>query len=327
MTKPLSKHAYKRLVISPGEPAGIGPELCLSLISTKWVDRIIVIADPNMLKERAKKLKINVKFSEYGRNSSPGELIVLPIELQTKVKCGKPDPNNAHYILDGLKRAVDGCLNNEFSALITGPIQKNIINDAGIPFTGHTEYIAKLVGEEIPVMLLTNERLRVALVTTHLPISKVPEAINSKKIESIIKIIHKDLIAKFKIENPEIFVCGLNPHAGENGYLGKEDIEIISPALRKCKSLGIKVVGPLPADTAFTPAAGNPDAILAMYHDQGLPVIKYAGFGNIVNVTLGLPIIRTSVDHGTALDIAGKGIANPGSLLSAIKLADNLSSK
>jgi 4-hydroxythreonine-4-phosphate dehydrogenase len=206
-------------------------------------------------------------------------------------------------------------------------VQKSVINDAGIPFTGHTEYLAELTGAELPVMLLTSGSLRVALVTTHLPLREVPNAISTDGIVRVAEILHRDLKSRFSIDNPAIIVCGLNPHAGEGGHLGHEDEDIIVPAVETCRSRGIDIRGPLPADTAFTPAAGPADAVLAMYHDQGLPVIKHAGFGNTVNVTLGLPIIRTSVDHGTALDLAGKGTADPGSLIAAVRLADELAGR
>ena len=324
MTKLLSKHASDLLVVTPGEPAGIGPELCLALAESKWSERIVIIADPDLLTQRASILSKHIPLCEYGSRPNSGKLTVLSQPLVKPVVCGKPNPSNAQSLLDALNRAVDGCISGEFGALITGPIQKNVINEAGIPFTGHTEYLAELTGTELPVMLLAVEGLRVALATTHLPISKVPDAITTSRIINVLEVINADLVAKFHIANPEIIVCGLNPHAGDGGYLGTEDYEIIKPAIDQCVAKGLKVRGPLPADTAFTPAAGYSDAILAMYHDQGLPVIKHAGFGRVVNITLGLPIIRTSVDHGTALDIAGQGTANPSSLFAAIELADTL---
>ena len=324
MTKLLSKPESDLLVVTAGEPAGIGPELCLALAESKWAEHIVIIADPDLLNERAALLNKKIAFGEYGAALTSGKPMLLPQPLAKPAICGKPDPANAQSILDGLKRASDGCVSGEFRALITGPIQKNVINEAGISFTGHTEYLAELTGTELPVMLLAVGDLRVALVTTHLPISEVPSAITTQRIIATLKIIHSDLVSKFQIEKPKIIVCGLNPHAGEGGYLGREDQEIIKPAIDHCNAIGLEVRGPLPADTAFSPATGSSDAILAMYHDQGLPVIKYAGFGQVVNITLGLPIIRTSVDHGTALDIAGKGRADPGSFFAAIELAAKL---
>lgn len=329
MTKRLSKHASDLLAVTAGEPAGIGPELCLTLAEYDWSDRIVVIGDPDMLAERAALLGRSVTIREYssGHRGSDGELTVLPVPLSRNAVCGTLDPANAQSLLDGLRRGVEGCLSGEFAALVTAPVQKSVINDAGIPFSGHTEFLAELTESETPVMLLAADDLRVALATTHLPLRKVPAALTSDGIAAIIRVLHDDLQAKFGIDRPEIIVCGLNPHAGEGGHLGTEEDEIIRPAIERCASEGIRVRGPLPADTAFTPAAGTRDVVLAMYHDQGLPVVKYAGFGQVVNVTLGLPIIRTSVDHGTALDIAGNGTADPGSLLAAVALADELSRK
>ena len=324
MTKLLSTRASDRLVVTAGEPAGIGPELCLSLASSPWAERIVVIADPDMLRDRATEVGKTIVLREYagpGRSANAGELEVLPQILPARAVCGRPDPANARSLLAGLKRAVDGCLSGEFAAMITGPLQKSVINDAGIPFTGHTEYLAELTGARLPVMLLVSGALRVALATTHMPLREVPRRLTTTGIVAVLEVLHTDLVSRFRISTPEIVVCGLNPHAGEGGYLGHEDQEIIRPAIEQCRAIGMHVRGPLPADTAFTPAAGHADAILAMYHDQGLPVIKYAGFGRIVNVTLGLPIVRTSVDHGTALDLAGKGEADPGSMLAAVGLA------
>jgi 4-hydroxythreonine-4-phosphate dehydrogenase len=326
VTKRLSKPASDLLAVTAGEPAGIGPELCLALADCDWSRRIVVIADPDMLEDRARLLGRQISLREYspGANRVDGALCVLPVPLAHKAVCGRPDPANAQSLLDGLRRGVEGCVAGEFAALVTAPLQKSVINDAGIPFSGHTEYLAKLTGCDVPVMLLAADELRVALATTHLPLGEVPHKLTTEGIAAIIRILHDDLKAKFGIGEPGIIVCGLNPHAGEGGHLGTEDDEIVRPAIEACASEGIAVRGPLPADTAFTPAAGPRDVVLAMYHDQGLPVVKYAGFGNVVNVTLGLPIIRTSVDHGTALDIACKGIADPGSLLAAVALAARL---
>jgi len=269
-------------------------------------------------------LPLSIVTYSAGVTAGRGELLVLPQPLKNPAVCGVPDPANAASLLAGLKRAVDGCLAGTFSALVTGPLQKSVINDSCIPFTGHTEYLAELTACPMPVMLLVADELRVALATTHLPLRAVAGALTTERIVRVIEVLNADLCGKFGFARPEIVVCGLNPHAGEGGHLGHEDQQVIAPAVERCRHAGINVRGPLPADTAFTPAAGHADAILAMYHDQGLPVVKYAGFGHAVNVTLGLPIIRTSVDHGTALDLAGKGSADPGSMLAAVALAAEL---
>jgi len=250
---------------------------------------------------------------------------VLPIELANKKVCGTPDPANAAALLAGLDRAASGCQNGEFAALVTGPLQKSTINESGLSFTGHTEYLAQQTGGDKSVMLLVAGNLRVALASTHMPLREVADYINEERLTSSLTILHDGLVDRFGIAEPVINVCGLNPHAGEGGYLGSEDQTIIAPVLDSLRGNGMQLRGPLPADTAFTPAAGPADAVLAMYHDQGLPVLKYAGFGSAVNVTLGLPIIRTSVDHGTALDLAGSGDADAGSLHAAIELALQMS--
>ncbi len=319
----------KPLVVTSGEPAGIGPDLCLALGASSWKNRIVVVADPDMLAERARSLGVNVNLCIYEGPSSDDEsgLRVLPQPLAMPAVCGSPDPRNSQSLLDGLERAVNGCLSGEFSALVTAPLQKSVINDAGIEFFGHTEFLAILTSTETPVMLLVAGGLRVALASTHMPLSKVPAYLTHERIITVIRVLHADLQQKFAIANPRILVCGLNPHAGEGGHLGTEERDVIVPALRTCREENMDVVGPLPADTAFAPVAGPADAILAMYHDQGLPVLKYAGFGRAVNVTLGLPIIRTSVDHGTALDIAGKGTADAGSMLAAVDMAAQLAIK
>lgn len=317
------------LVVTAGEPAGIGPDLCLALANTEWASDIVVVGDPDMLGERAQLLKSNVDVSEYVRNAPrrTGQLYVLPIPLKTPARCGVLNPENSRSLLNGLERAVRGCQEGEFSALVTAPLQKSVIIDAGISFTGHTEFLADLTGVSLPVMLLVAENLRVALASTHMPLREVATYLSREKIVNVLQVLNQDLVGKFGIERPRILVCGLNPHAGENGHLGNEDNDVILPAILQCRESGMTVEGPLPADTVFTPVVGKADAILAMYHDQGLPVIKFAGFGNAVNVTLGLPIIRTSVDHGTALDLAGKGRADPGSLFAAVALAKNLASR
>ena len=318
----------KPLVVTSGEPAGIGPELCLALVQSRWAKQLVVIADPAMLAERASMLGVDVSLDEYepGSLRNNGGLQLLPQPLHSPAVCGSLDPANAQSLLDGLERAVSGCQSGEFSGLVTAPLQKSVINDAGIEFTGHTEFLARLTSTQTPVMLLTAKGLRVALASTHMPLSEVPGYLTRERINAVIQVLHHDLQHKFAIPVPRILVCGLNPHAGEGGHLGNEERDVIEPVVRSCRDNGMDIVGPIPADTAFTPAAGPADAVLAMYHDQGLPVLKYAGFGTAVNVTLGLPIIRTSVDHGTALDIAGKGTADTGSMLAAVEMAAQLAS-
>ncbi|MDX1403471.1 MAG: 4-hydroxythreonine-4-phosphate dehydrogenase PdxA [Woeseiaceae bacterium] len=317
------------LVVTSGEPAGIGPDLCLALAASPWKNKIVVIGDPGMLAERAKLLGVDIAVRDYDGKAPRDDagLQVLSQPLSNPAVCGRLDPANARSLLDGLERAVKGCLSGEFSGMVTAPLQKSVINDAGIKFSGHTEYLASLTGAQTPVMLLVAGGLRVALVTTHLPLSKVPAYLTVERITEVIGVLHDDLHHKFDISNPRILVCGLNPHAGEGGHLGTEERDVIEPALERLRARNMDIVGPLPADTVFTPVAGPADAIVAMYHDQGLPVLKYAGFGRAVNVTLGLPIIRTSVDHGTALDIAGKGTADAGSMLSAVDMAAQLANK
>jgi len=319
----------KPLVVTSGEPAGIGPDLCLALAASPWAKQIVVIADPDMLADRARMLGIDVTLCEYeaGLSRHGGGLQVLPQPLENPAVCGTLDPGNARSLLDGIERAVSGCQSGEFSGLVTAPLHKSVINDAGIDFTGHTEFLAHLTSTETPVMLLVARELRVALVSTHMPLREVPGYLTTERIAAVIQVLHRELKQKFGIAAPRILVCGLNPHAGEGGHLGNEERDVIEPAIRSCRENGLDVVGPVPADTAFTPVAGPADAVLAMYHDQGLPVIKYAGFGTAVNLTLGLPIIRTSVDHGTALDIAGQGTADPGSMLAAVNMAAHLASE
>ena len=315
------------LVITAGEPAGIGPDLCLALAQTGWSDRVVVIADPENLESRAHQLGVDVSILSTGAKKEGATnhcLRVLRQPLVNASVCGTPDPANAKSLLAGLKRAVKGCIDGEFSGLVTAPLQKSTINDAGISFTGHTEYLAELTSTQTPVMLLVADAMRVALASTHMPLRQVPDYLTKDRLRNVIEVLHTDLIAKFDISDPEIVVCGLNPHAGESGHLGAEDAAIIEPVINEYQLRGMIIRGPLPADTAFTPAAGHADAVLAMYHDQGLPVLKYAGFGNAVNVTLGLPMIRTSVDHGTALDIAGTGKADAGSMIAAVELAAKL---
>jgi 4-hydroxythreonine-4-phosphate dehydrogenase len=288
--------------------------------------RLVVIADPQLLRERAQLLGLPLTVREYGSDLplAPGALTVLPQKLARRDVLGKPHPANADALLAALRTAVEGCRDGRFAAMITAPLQKSIINEAGIPFSGHTEYLAELTWSATPVMLLVAKQLRVALASTHMPLSAVPEYLSAERIEAVLTVLHDDLRDKFRIAKPTINVCGLNPHAGEGGHLGHEDRDVIAPVIKRARAAGMQLRGPLPADTAFTAAAGAADAVLAMYHDQGLPVLKYASFGHGVNVTLGLPIVRTSVDHGTALDLAGSGKADPGSLLAAIELAESL---
>jgi len=296
----------KPLVITAGDPAGVGPELCNTLADSRIVDDIVVIGDSRQLDDR---------------------LRVIDMPFPAPVTAGQPDPANSATLLCGLKRAVRGCLDGDYAALITAPLSKSVIADSGVPFTGHTEYLADLTNTPRPVMLLVAGQLRVALASTHLPLREVADYLSATGIEEVLRILDADLRNKFGINEPQIVVCGLNPHAGEGGHLGDEEIRIIGPVVAKLRDEGLRLRGPMPADTAFTPAAGHHDAVLAMYHDQGLPVLKHAGFGHAVNVTLGLPIIRTSVDHGTAFDIAGQGKADPGSLLAAVELAAQLSAQ
>jgi len=319
--------ATKRLVITPGEPAGVGPDLVLALAQQAWPVELVVCADPALLLERADKLGLSIELREYqpGRPAQPqaaGTLTILPVKTAAAVTAGKLDVANSPYVVETLARACDGAISGEFAALITGPVQKSIINDAGIPFIGHTEFFADRSHCERVVMMLATEELRVALATTHLPLLAVPGAITRQSLHEVITILHHDLKTKFGIAEPQIYVCGLNPHAGEGGHMGHEEIDTIIPALDELRQQGMNLVGPLPADTLFQPKyLQHADAVLSMYHDQGLPVLKYQGFGRAVNITLGLPFIRTSVDHGTALELAATGTADAGSFRTAINLA------
>ncbi len=323
----------KRLVITPGEPAGIGPELVLALAEKNVPHELVICASLSLLKERAKALGLDIKFSVYdptapAKAHQKGYLLVLDIPLKVPAKCGQLDQANSVYVLETLIRAASGAITGEFAALITGPVHKGIINQAGIAFSGHTEFLAELAKVENVVMMLATKGLRVALVTTHIPLAKVSEAITKEKLIQTISILHHDLIHQFSILSPRIYVCGLNPHAGEDGCLGREEIDIITPTLDLLRAKGMQLIGPLPADTLFQDKyLNNADAVLAMYHDQGLPVLKFKGFGQSVNITLGLPFIRTSVDHGTALDLAGTGTADTGSLWTALSYATQLVDK
>lgn len=320
----------KPLVVTAGEPAGIGPELCLTLAHEDLGPEFVVVSDPELLRARAAQTGIGTTITVIGEDeigkvrATAGELLVLPSRFPRQPECGHPLTGNARALLDGLILAVEGCMKQRFAGLVTAPVHKGVINDAGISFTGHTEFLAELTGTALPVMLLVAGDLRVALASTHLPLRDVADSIDSARLSGVLGVLLDGLRTRFGIEAPEVVVCGLNPHAGEGGHLGTEDAEVIAPVVAEFAARGHRVRGPLPADTAFTPAAGHKDAVLAMYHDQGLPVLKYAGFGHAVNVTLGLPIVRTSVDHGTALDIAGTGKADNGSLVEAVRLAARL---
>ena len=322
-----------RMVVTPGEPAGVGPDLTLQLSQQNWPVELIVVADQNLLADRAKQLGVSVMLKTYDATAEPrpspaGELIVEPVAMSKPAPAGLLDPGNAPYVIATLTRACSGCQADEFAAMITGPVHKGVINQGGIEFTGHTEWLAQQTGTEQPVMLLVADEMRVALATTHIPLAEVPARIQPELIESVCQTLHHGLERQFAIANPRIAVLGLNPHAGEGGHLGLEDAELIAPALERLRENGMDIVGPIAADTAFVPERLQGfAAVLAMYHDQGLPVLKYAGFGRSVNVTLGLPIIRTSVDHGTALDRAGTGEADAGSLVAAIHLAISMSER
>ncbi len=313
------------IAITSGEPAGIGPDIIAAIDACSYNARLIIIGDRELIESRNKALNPDLNFVEYqpgARPSGKAQLEILHIPLATPCKAGILDQENASYVLETLKRACNGCLEKEFDAMVTAPVQKDIINQAGIAFSGHTEFLADICGGVKPVMLLAADKLRVALATTHLPLRQVAEAITTELIIQILDILNHDLQLKFGLRRPHIKVCGLNPHAGENGYLGREEIEQISPAIGIMQQKGLNISGPFPADTVFTPQnLIDADAVLAMYHDQGLPVLKHAGFHRAINTTLGLPIIRTSVDHGTALDLAGSSRADTGSLLTAISSA------
>lgn len=316
-----------RLAITAGEPAGIGPDLCLMLAQHPSPCERVIIADPQLLRDRAQQLGLPVELLPFDPDALPvaqaaGQLHVLPVTLGTACTPGQLDAGNSAYVLKTLRLAGEGALSSLFDAIVTAPVHKGIINEAGVPFSGHTEFFAEQTATDQVVMMLACPGLRVALATTHLPLRQVADAITGPLIERVVRILHSDLVNKFGLSTPRILVCGLNPHAGEDGHLGREELDIIIPALERLRNEGIELIGPLPADTLFTPKhLDQADAVLAMYHDQGLPVLKHKGFGNAVNITLGMPIIRTSVDHGTALDLAGTGQANPGSLQVAIDTA------
>ncbi len=322
------------IAVTSGEPAGIGPELCLRLATFPGDVQLVVIGDRNLLAERARLLGLNVAVRAFcPKNPVDRSMLdILHIPLAAPSKPGQLDAANGPYVLALLDRALAGCQSGEFAAMVTAPVHKGVINDAGVPFTGHTEYLAEKTATPLVVMMLAGntERgpLRVALVTTHLPLKDVPAAITADVLEKTLRILHADLQHKYGLARPRILVAGLNPHAGEGGYLGREEIEIITPVLEKLRGEGMQLSGPHPADTMFTPPVlAEGDAVLAMYHDQGLTALKYATFGQGINVTLGLPIIRTSVDHGTALALAGSGRADPGSLFEAVAEAARMAAR
>ena len=318
----------QRFALTPGEPAGIGPDLCLLLASQHQPHPLIAITSRDLLIERAAQLGVAVSLLPVEPGNWPeqpapaGSLYVWDTPLNATVTAGTLDKANAAFVLQTLTRAAQGCVSGDFAGMITAPVHKGVINEAGIPFSGHTEFLADLTHTEQVVMMLATRGLRVALVTTHLPLRQVSDAITPERLMRVTSILYADLQQKFGIAQPRILVCGLNPHAGEGGHLGHEEIDIIEPTLERLRSEGMDLRGPLPADTLFTPKyLEHCDAVLAMYHDQGLPVLKYKGFGAAVNITLGLPIIRTSVDHGTALDLAGSGKIDTGSLQVALETA------
>lgn len=321
-----------RLAVTPGEPAGIGPDLAIQLASQEWDAQLVVFADAQMMAERAESLGVALEIIPFEPNltyvQQPGQMIVRHIPVSAHVEIGKLNAENGHYVVETLRQACEQNINGDFDAVVTGPVHKGIINKAGVSFSGHTEYFAQQSNTADVVMMLATDGLRVCLATTHIPLAYVSKAITPERIEKVIRIMNTDLKLKFGIPDPTIYVCGLNPHAGEDGHLGNEEILVITPTLDKLREQGLNLVGPLPADTIFqTKYLDKADAVLAMYHDQGLPVLKFKGFGNSVNITLGLPFIRTSVDHGTATDLAGTGNVDAGSMAKALNKAIKLAKK
>ena len=317
----------KRLILTPGEPAGVGPDIVIQLAQQAWPAELMVIADPNLLQERAKKLALPLTLHPYQPDKEPvphqpGSLVNLPVFLKENVIPGQLNSHNAAYVIETLTKAIELCKKQIAHAVITGPVQKSSINQAGIAFSGHTEFFSHACGNAPTVMLFVVDKLKVALLTTHIPLKDVSAHITQASLKTTIDVLQTGLQQQFGIQEPRLFITGVNPHAGEQGYLGREEIDIIQPVLNELRKKGHTLVGPLSADTLFTPHyLEKADVILAMYHDQALPVVKYAGFGQAVNVTLGLPFIRTSVDHGTALDVAGTGAADASSLEAAVRLA------
>ncbi|WP_394175513.1 4-hydroxythreonine-4-phosphate dehydrogenase PdxA [Thalassotalea litorea] len=319
-----------KIAITPGEPAGVGPDILVQLAQQDWPAQLIAIADPELLRQRAALLGVNLEIDIYDENQAPtmhkaGRLTVKPVTLSDNCVPGALNPNNGAYVVETLRLACEGNMSGEFQAIVTGPVHKGLINKSGIPFSGHTEYFAQQANCSDVVMMLATEGLRVSLMTTHIPLAYVSKAITYERVQKITRILDTDLKQKFGIKEPKIYVCGLNPHAGEEGHLGREEIDVISPALDSLRAEGMHLVGPLPADTIFQEKyLAKADAVMAMYHDQGLPVLKYKGFGSSVNITLGLPFIRTSVDHGTAIELAGTGEADCGSFDAALNHAITL---
>ncbi|MEO8401163.1 MAG: 4-hydroxythreonine-4-phosphate dehydrogenase PdxA [Gammaproteobacteria bacterium] len=320
----------QRILLTPGEPAGIGPDIIIQIAQQQWPAELIVVADPDLMQRRAKQLNLSLKLIPFDSDKeacshTPGTLKIIPLTLKTACVAGQLNLENSAYVIQSLEIATDYCLKQIADALVTGPVHKGIINDAGIKFSGHTEFLATRCHATDVVMLFVTPQTKVALATTHLPLRKVSSAITTEKLISMLRILHQELIKKFNLVTPRILVCGLNPHAGESGHLGREEIDIIEPALAQLRDEKINVLGPFAADTIFTEKQlAKSDAVLAMYHDQALPVVKYMSFGHGVNVTLGLPIIRTSVDHGIALDVAGTNLADAGSFTAALRVAIDL---
>jgi 4-hydroxythreonine-4-phosphate dehydrogenase len=320
----------KRIAITPGEPAGIGPDLVLKIAQQPWPAQVVVIASKALMEERAQQLNLPITLIDYDANAkavpqAKGTLTIVDIPLGAPAIAGTLDTDNGAYVVETLRVASEKNISGEFDAIVTGPVHKGLINKAGVPFSGHTEYFANQANCTDVVMMLATEGLRVALVTTHIPLAYVSKAITFERLQKVTRILHQDLKSKFGIASPKIYACGINPHAGEDGHLGREEIEVMEPAFAELREEEMNIIGPLPADTIFHEKYLNDaDAILTMYHDQGLPVLKYKGFGSSVNITLGLPFIRTSVDHGTALELAGTGLADSGSMMEAMKTAIDL---
>lgn len=323
-------NSIKRIALTPGEPAGIGPDLVVQIAQRPWAAELIVIADPDLLSTRAQQLQLPLELIDCHLDQAPtahlpGQIKIYPMPLTAPAQAGRLDPVNANYVLSTLTTATKLAQSGSVSAIVTGPVHKGIINQAGIHFTGHTEFFAEQTNTAHTVMFFVAQKLKVALATTHIPLATVSQAITKPQLSTVLTILRSELRSRFGISEPRILVCGLNPHAGEGGYLGREEIEVITPLLDDLRAQGWLIKGPLPADTIFTPQyLEQADAIVGMYHDQVLPTIKFASFGHAVNVTLGLPFIRTSVDHGTALDLAGTGQADTGSMVAALQLAIDL---
>ncbi|MBT8131730.1 MAG: 4-hydroxythreonine-4-phosphate dehydrogenase PdxA [Gammaproteobacteria bacterium] len=319
--------------MTPGEPAGIGPDLCITIAQEEWPAAMAFVTDPQLIRARARLLGLDLQTELVDSMKKlsahrPGTMQIIPVSFPQQPEAGAPSAANSKTVLAGLEMAADACLSGSADALVTGPVNKAVLSMPELAFSGHTEFLASHAGNVVPVMLLCSEQMRVALATTHLPLSEVPAAITADRLETVLRVLHQGLQHRFSLKNPQILVCGLNPHAGEAGELGREEIDVIEPVLKKLRTESMRLTGPLPADTLFLPQnLKGCDAVLAMYHDQGLPVLKHAAFGHAVNVTLGLPYVRTSVDHGTAFDLAGTGRADCGSLRSAITMALELSNR